>query len=209
MYISANISYKGNSADIDFPVSDEMLNDILIESKMPTDTTQLFFVEDVHYPLELSALNARTINLDELNFLARRLDSFTDDEIEQFYAAVEQRNAKNLKDLINLTYNLDKFTIIKNVGDMTKVGREYTLNTEGCANADSRYDAKYAEIGRKLLASGRGVFTERGLLFVDQSRKPMTAKSFRALPTNRSSSTSMWSTRADLRACSCLNRSLP
>jgi len=40
MYISANISYKGNSADIDFPVSDEMLNDILIESKMPTDTTQ-------------------------------------------------------------------------------------------------------------------------------------------------------------------------
>ena len=167
MYISANISYKGNSADIDFPVSDEMLNDILIESKMPTDTTQLFFVEDVHYPLELSALNARTINLDELNFLARRLDSFTDDEIEQFYAAVEQRNAKNLKDLINLTYNLDKFTIIKNVGDMTKVGREYTLNTEGCANADSRYDAKYAEIGRKLLASGRGVFTERGLLFVE------------------------------------------
>lgn len=134
---------------------------------MPTDTTQLFFVEDIHYPLELSALNARTINLDELNFLARRLDSFTDDEIEQFYAAVEQRNAKNLKDLINLTYNLDKFTIIKNVGDMTKVGREYTLNTEGCANADSRYDAKYAEIGRKLLASGRGVFTERGLLFVE------------------------------------------
>ena len=167
MYISANISYKGNSADIDFPVSDEMLNDILIESKMPTDTTQLFFVEDVHYPLELSALNARTINLDELNFLARRLDSFTDDEIEQFYAAVEQRNAKNLKDMINLTYNLDKFTLIKNVGDMTKVGRDYTLNTEGCVPADSRYDAKYAEIGRKLLASGRGVFTERGLLFVE------------------------------------------
>lgn len=167
MYISANISYKGNSADIDFPVSDEMLNDILIESKMPTDTTQLFFVEDVHYPLELSALNARTVNLDELNYLARRLDSFTEEEIEQFYAAVEQRNAKNLKDLINLTYNLDKFTIIKNVGDMTKVGREYTLNTEGCANADSRYDAKYAEIGRKLLASGRGIFTERGLLFVE------------------------------------------
>ena len=43
MYISANISYKGNSADIDFPVSDEMLNDILIESKMPTDTTQRCF----------------------------------------------------------------------------------------------------------------------------------------------------------------------
>ena len=167
MYISAHISYNGNSVNIDFPVSDEMLNVILENSEMPTDTTQLFFVEDVHYPLELSALNARNVNLDELNFLARRLDSFTEEEIEQFFAATEHENAQSLKNMINLTYNLDKFTLIKNVGDMTKVGRDYTLNTEGCVPADSRYDAKYAEIGRKLLASGRGVFTERGLLFVE------------------------------------------
>lgn len=167
MYISAHISYNGNSADIDFPVSDEMLNVILENSEMPTDTTLPFLVEDIHYPIELSALNARNVNLDELNFLARRLDSFTEEEIEQFFAATEHENAQSLKNIINLTYNLDKFTLIKNVGDMTKVGRDYTLNTEGCVPADSRYDAKYAEIGRKLLASGRGVFTERGLLFVE------------------------------------------
>ena len=167
MYISAHISYNGNSADIDFPVSDEMLNVILENSEMPTDTTLPFLVEDIHYPIELSALNARNVNLDELNFLARRLDSFTEEEIEQFFAATEHENAQSLKNMINLTYNLDKFTLIKNVGDMTKVGRDYTLNTEGCVPADSRYDAKYAEIGRKLLASGRGVFTERGLLFVE------------------------------------------
>ena len=167
MYISAHISYNGNSADIDFPVSDEMLNVILENSEMPTDTTLPFLVEDIHYPIELSALNARNVNLDELNFLARRLDSFTEEEIEQFFAATEHENAQSLKNMINLTYNLDKFTLIKNVGDMTKVGRDYTLNTEGCVPADSRYDAKYAEIGRKLLASGRGVFTKRGLLFVE------------------------------------------
>ena len=167
MYISANISYNGNSVNIDFPVSDEMLNVILENSEMPTDTTLPFLVEDIHYPIELSALNARNVNLDELNFLARRLDSFTEEEIEQFFAATEHENAQSLKNMINLTYNLDKFTLIKNVGDMTKVGRDYTLNTEGCVPADSRYDAKYAEIGRKLLASGRGVFTERGLLFVE------------------------------------------
>lgn len=167
MYISAHISYNGNSVNIDFPVSDEMLNVILENSEMPTDTTLPFLVEDIHYPIELSALNARNVNLDELNFLARRLDSFTEEEIEQFFAATEHENAQSLKNMINLTYNLDKFTLIKNVGDMTKVGRDYTLNTEGCVPADSRYDAKYAEIGRKLLASGRGVFTERGLLFVE------------------------------------------
>ena len=171
MYISAHISYNGKSAEIDFPVSDDLLNDILTESKMPTDTTLPFFVEDIHYPLELSMLNAQDINLDELNFLAKRLDSFTDDELEQFYVAAEHENLKTLKELINLTYNLDKFTVIKDVSDMAKVGRAYTLNTEGCVPADSRYDAKYAEIGRQLLGSGRGIFTEHGLLFVEN--KPM------------------------------------
>ena len=39
MYISAHISYNGNSVNIDFPVSDEMLNVILENSEMPTDTT--------------------------------------------------------------------------------------------------------------------------------------------------------------------------
>ena len=106
MYISAHISYNGNSADIDFPVSDEMLNVILENSEMPTDTTLPFLVEDIHYPIELSALNARNVNLDELNFLARRLDSFTEEEIEQFFAATEHENAQSLKNMSNLTYNL-------------------------------------------------------------------------------------------------------
>ena len=171
MYISAHISYNGKSAEIDFPISDEMLNEILEESGMSTDTTGAFFVEDIHYPSELSCLDAKIINLDELNFLAKRLDSFTDDELEQFYVAAEHENLKTLKELINLTYNLDKFTVIKDVSDMAKVGRAYTLNTEGCVPADSRYDAKYAEIGRQLLGSGRGIFTEHGLLFVES--KPM------------------------------------
>ena len=100
MYISAHISYDGKSAEIDFPVSDDLLNDILTESKMPTDTTLPFFVEDIHYPSELSTLNAKDINLDELNFLAKRLDSFTDDELEQFYVAAEHENIKTLKELV-------------------------------------------------------------------------------------------------------------
>ena len=54
MYISAHISYDGKSAEIDFPASDDLLNDILTESKMPTDTTLPFFVEDIHYPSERS-----------------------------------------------------------------------------------------------------------------------------------------------------------
>ena len=171
MYISAHISFDRKSAEIDFPISDDMLDDILREAGMPTDTTMPFYVEDIHHPAELSRLGGKDVNLDELNYLAKKLDCMTDDELDQFYAAMEHKDVNGLKNLINLSFNLNKFTIIKDVGNMTNVGREYTLYTEGSTPADSRYDAKYAEIGRKLLSSGRGIFTEYGLLFVED--KPM------------------------------------
>jgi hypothetical protein len=76
-----------------------------------------------------------------------------------------------MKDLINLTFNLDKYTLIKDVSDMGKVGREYLLNTEGCIPAHDEDNPKYAEIGRELLQSGRGVFTEHGLLFPERNRQ--------------------------------------
>ena len=134
---------------------------------MPADTTLPFSVETIHEPKELSCLNGERVNLDELNYLAKRLDSFVGDELLQFYLAVEKTGAKSLKDIINLTFNTDKFTLITNVGNMTDVGKDYTLNTEGAIPADSKYDDKYAEIGRNLLGSGKGVFTEYGLLFIE------------------------------------------
>lgn len=167
MYISTHISYENYSAEIRFPIDDDSLDIILRTNKMPTDTTLPFLVEDVHYPTGLSCLNCEQVNLDELNYLAKLMDCFCEDEIEEFYVAMDQTGTKSLKDLINLTFNLDKFTIIKNVGDMVKVGRDYTLNTEGAVPVDPSLDDHFAEIGRKLLGSGKGVFTEHGLLFIE------------------------------------------
>lgn len=46
----------------------------------------------------------------------------------------------------------------------------YTMNTQGSMPADEVSDPKYAELGRKLLQSGEGIFTEHGILFKDSSR---------------------------------------
>lgn len=167
MIISAHISYNDHSAEFGFPVDDDTLDVLLSANKMPTDTTLPFLVEDIHFPAELSCLSGEYVNLDEMNYLAKRIDSFTKAEMEQFGVVVEKTDAKCLKDLINLTFNLNKYTIIKNVGDMAEVGREYKLNREGAVPVDSALDDEFAAIGRKLLGSGRGVFTEHGLLFIE------------------------------------------
>ena len=168
MYILATISYNNKTAEVEFPISDNTLDNILRESKMPTDTTlQLFATENIQYPKQLSALNGSAVNLDELNYLAKRLDSFDEGEIQQFYVALDHEKARTLKGMINLSFNLDKFTLIQDISDMTKVGKEYTINTEGSVPSDNRYDEKYAEIGRELLNSGKGIFTDNGLLFIE------------------------------------------
>ena len=106
MYISAHISFDRKSTAIDFPINDDMLDDILREAGMPTDTTMPFYVEDIHYPAELSRLGGKDVNLDELNYLAKKLDCMTDDEVDQFYAAMEHKDVNGLKSLINLCFNL-------------------------------------------------------------------------------------------------------
>ncbi len=171
MNVLTKIRYDSLTAEIEFPLDDDSLDKILRDNYMPTDTTQPFYVRSIDYPNALSGLEGKTVNLDELNYLAKRMESFCDDEYKQFSIAVERTNAANLKDMINLTFNLDKYTLITDISDMTKVGRDYILNTEGVVPADSRYDEKYAQIGKDLLNSGRGILTEKGLLF--ESEKPV------------------------------------
>ena len=159
MIILSVIRYDSQTAEIGFPIDDDSLERTLQRNYMPTDTTKPFYVSHINFPNVLSIIEGRRVNLDEMNYLAKRLDSFIDDEMDQFGIAIEQTKPDSLKDLINLTFNLEKFTLIKDISDMTTVGRNYVLNTEGAIPADSRYDEKYAQIGRELLSSGRGIIT--------------------------------------------------
>lgn len=171
MNVLTKIGYDNLTVEIGFPIDDDSLEKILRDNYMPTDTTKPFVLRSIDYPNALSGLEGKTVNLDELNYLAKRIDCFFDDEFNQFSVAVDHTKATGLKDLINLSFNLDKYTLITDISDMTKVGREYVLNTEGSVPADTRYDEKYAQIGRELLNSGRGIFTEKGLLFIED--KPL------------------------------------
>lgn len=168
-FIEANFQYNDNEISIEFPISENMLCSKLMELHVPEHSSELFLSE-MKFPAEFSVLENTFVNLDELNFLAKRMDSFCGDEDLQFFEAMKLEKFSSLKDLINLSFNLDKYTLIQNIGDMQKIGVDYTMNTQGCMPADEVNDPKYAEIGRKLLQSGEGVFTEHGLLFKDGSR---------------------------------------
>ena len=77
MNVLAHIRENGINAEIEFPIDDDELQRTLKKHYMPTDTTNLFYVKAIDYPNALSVLNFKSVNLDELNYLAKRLSVFT------------------------------------------------------------------------------------------------------------------------------------
>ena len=166
--IKLKIKYGNSQTDLRFPCTEKEMNAAL-ERIHAEDVTPLeLYVSEVIFPEELGCLQDRFVNLDEVNFLAKRMDNFFGDEEYQFYEAMKFEGFDTLPDLINLSFNLNRYPLIQDISDMGEIGREYLLTVKGCLPADDADDPKYAEFGRELIQSGKGVFTEHGLLFVDE-----------------------------------------
>ena len=165
--IKLKIKYGNESTDIRFPCKETEISAAL-ERIHAEDVTPLeLYVAEVIFTEELNFLQERFVNLDEVNFLGKRMDGFFGDEEYQFYEAMKLEGFDTLPDLINLSFNLNRYPLIRDISDMGKIGREYLLTVKGCLPADDKDDPKYAQLGRGLVHSGKGVFTEHGLLFVD------------------------------------------
>lgn len=167
--IKIRIKNADHEIDVQFPISENKLYAKLaeihaIEGK---DAPQSAFVTEVYWPEELSMLKDRFANLDELNYLARRMESFDYHEYDQFLIGITKLENPTEKDLINLTFNLDHFTLCKDVSNYGKIGREYVMNTEGAVPAHDEDDPKYAAIGKDLIDRGLAQITEKGLLIED------------------------------------------
>ena len=164
--IKIRIRNADHEIDVQFPISENELYAKLaeihaIEGK---EAPQSAFVTEVYWPEEFSMLKDRLANLDELNYLGKRMESFDTLEYDQFLIGISKLDSKEVKDLINLTFNLNHFTLCQDVSSYGKIGREYVLNTEGAVPAHDEDDPKYATIGKDLIDRGLVQITERGLL---------------------------------------------
>ena len=78
-------------------------------------------------PPILKRLEGSRVNLDELDYLAKRLDGFSPYEKVQFQAAAERYGLSQVTDLINLTFCCDQATVIVDFSDLEQVGRIHYL----------------------------------------------------------------------------------
>lgn len=166
--ITVTVQNHSHFATLTFPCSENELEKKLEELDRWDETNFTLFVDKVSEPEELSVLQDRFIDLDEVNYLAKRMDSFDRNEKKQFFAAASQCGFMQVKDLINLTFNLSRFTLVQDLSSMESVGRLHQLTLSGGLGEEEMEPAVFAKIGRELLESGRGKITEYGILFVNE-----------------------------------------
>ena len=107
-----------------------------------------------------------TVNVEELNYLAKRLDSFDTGEAAQFQAMAHKLELFELKDLINLTFCCQQATVITDFSDLAAIGRDHYMNLHGgCASVDELNTLDGEETARKLIESGSGTITPYGVVY--------------------------------------------
>lgn len=103
-------------------------------------------------------------NLDELNYLASKLDDMSRDEYNHFMAAMEvSDHTGSIQELINLTENLDCYDVYPDIEDHDDLGRYYIDELEAMEVPDHlRNYIDYEAYGRDIALSEGGEFTEFG-----------------------------------------------
>ena len=107
-----------------------------------------------------------TVNVEELNYLAKRLDSFDTGEAAQFQAMAYKLELFELKDLINLTFCCQQATVIADFSDLAAIGRDHYMNLHGGCAKTEELDALDGEAtARQLIESGSGMITPYGVVY--------------------------------------------
>lgn len=167
--ITLRIKYADTTVNIQFPCTDNLLMAKLMELHATDHEGDPFFVEEVIEPRDLAPFfETQFVDLDEVNYLAKRMESFMDKEINQFFAASTLEGHSTVKDLINLTFSLERYTLIRDVSNLQKVGASHMLNKRGGISTEEYKSPKMAEIGKELLSSGKGIPTDYGLVFINE-----------------------------------------
>lgn len=157
-------------ATIPFPIPDEEYDHVLelLEPLEIGDYVERDCQVDrlIGVPPILHRLEQTLVNLDELDFLIQRLDSFDYYEMEQFQALAYAKGVSNVLELINLTFNCQQVTVVGNFADLDAAGKQHYLTIHGGSASVEEYnrvDGRQESLN--LLCNQEGKVTPYGVLY--------------------------------------------
>lgn len=161
---TVKFKYLDNEVKIDFPCDEaHLMAKLSVLGVGDTLNTRQYVIDtDCDY---LRHFETDFVDMDELNFLAKRLDSFIKEEQDIFEALVEVKKAESVAELINYTYNIHNYTLIQDISSMEKIGEKHFKDVHLAWLPEEFEKADFAAIGKELMQSDTGKPTNKGLLF--------------------------------------------
>ena len=122
-------------------------------------------VIDSHYSV-LGTLEGTRVNVDQLDYLAKRLDGFCSGEDSQFQTMAHKMEMTDIEDFINLTYCCQQATVITDFSDLEAIGRSHYMNLHGgCATVEELENLDGEETAYLLIDGSGGVITPYGVVY--------------------------------------------
>ncbi|GKH31083.1 antirestriction protein ArdA [Faecalicatena contorta] len=155
---------------LDMPATKEQLQGAMQSVGITADNPQDFSIrgysDDPEKHIALPYEMVCAADVDELNFLAARLEQLDPAEIGKLNAALQQKNGlANIGQVIDFTYNVDFYVHIPEVHTYRDLG-DYYLNQSGMVQMPEEWKGgiDLTTFGRNAAAQEKGAFTEYGYI---------------------------------------------
>ncbi|HFK2950609.1 DUF4316 domain-containing protein [Clostridioides difficile] len=155
---------------LDMPATKEQLQGAMQSVGITADNPQDFSIrgysDDPEKHIALPYEMVCAADVDELNFLAARLEQLDPAEVGKLNAALQQKNGlANIGQVIDFTYNVDFYVHIPEVHTYRDLG-DYYLNQSGMVQMPEEWKGgiDLTTFGRNAAAQEKGAFTEYGYI---------------------------------------------
>lgn len=124
-------------------------------------------IEEIRSDLPvLKQMETTDANIDELDYLAKRLDSFDDYEMTQFQGMASRLDLHGVDEFINLTFCCQQVTVATDFTNLEELGRRHYLTMNGgCTSVEEMQKQDFPNIARNLLDGEVGRITPYGVVY--------------------------------------------
>ena len=115
-------------------------------------------------PSYFGFLKGQTVSMDELNFLARRLDGMTEYEKRVVGVYSSETGIREMKQMINLTYSLQGLSLLTDLTDGNRVGLRLYLDRHLAISEEEKSRMDFNAYAQKIFSEGKCKFLPHGIL---------------------------------------------
>ena len=158
------------SLTISFPIPEERYENVIFALKnlqIGDERKQDCCIDSIRAPdcPALCRMSGTLANVDELDWLGRKLESFDQYELLQVSAAAERFGLCSADELVDLSFCANEMTVISDFSDLERVGRKHYLTVHGACDPKELENLDGEETALALISGQPGYVTRYGVVY--------------------------------------------